>query len=153
MNYILTKSDNPIKSYDIKCGTKSAKKFKKSPTRPTLHGDFSEQARVSNLVSTPKVSLGIDLSNPYNVFRIWGGRPDGVLNSAGITHWFLQVILQVGLFGGSQTECWIDFSISQCDEIPMIFLPKIFKVWSIEHQTKFLLGNILNDSPQTNSNL
>jgi hypothetical protein len=25
---------------------------------------------VSNLVSTPKVSLGIDLSNPYNIFRI-----------------------------------------------------------------------------------
>jgi hypothetical protein len=29
MNYISTKSDNPIKSYDIKCGTKSAKKIKK----------------------------------------------------------------------------------------------------------------------------
>ncbi len=83
MNYISTKSDNPIKSYDIKCGTKSAKK--KSPTRPTWHGDFLEQARVSNLVSTPKVSLEIDLSNPHNILRIWGGRPDGVLNSAGIT--------------------------------------------------------------------
>ncbi len=42
------------------------KNFKKTPIRPTSHGDFSEQARVSNLVSTPKVSLGIDLSNPYN---------------------------------------------------------------------------------------
>jgi hypothetical protein len=33
VSYISTKSNNPIKSYDIKRGTKSAKK--KSPTRPT----------------------------------------------------------------------------------------------------------------------
>jgi hypothetical protein len=65
MNYISTKSVNLIKSYDIKCKTKFAKKLKKSPIRPTSHGDFSEQARVSDLVSTTKVSLGIDLSNPY----------------------------------------------------------------------------------------
>jgi hypothetical protein len=70
MGYISTKSDNPIKSYNLKCGTKSTKKFKKNRIRPTLHGDFSEQARVSNLVSTPKVSLGIDLSIPYIIFRI-----------------------------------------------------------------------------------
>ncbi len=58
---------------------------KKSPTRPTWHGDSSEQARVSDLVSTPKVILGIVLSNPHIVFRIWEGRPDGVFISAGIT--------------------------------------------------------------------
>ncbi len=58
---------------------------KKSPTRPTWQGDYSEQARVSDLVSTSKVILGIVLSNPHIVFRIWEGRPDGVFISAGIT--------------------------------------------------------------------
>ncbi len=58
---------------------------KKSPTRPTWHGGFSTQARVSDLVSTPKVILGIVLSNSHIVFRIWEGRPDGVFISTGIT--------------------------------------------------------------------
>ncbi len=52
MSYISIKSDNCIKSYNIKCGTKSAKKIKKK-LRSGPDGDFSEQARVSNLVSTP----------------------------------------------------------------------------------------------------
>ncbi len=67
-------------------GQSLSKIQKKSPTRLTWQGDYSEQARVSDLVSTPKVILGIVLSNPHIVFRIWGGRPDGVSISAGITH-------------------------------------------------------------------
>jgi hypothetical protein len=66
---------------------------KKSPTWPTWHGDFSEQARVSDLVSTLKLILGIVLSNPHIVFRIWEGRPDGVFISAGITPIWVSTLL------------------------------------------------------------
>jgi hypothetical protein len=60
---------------------------KKSPTLPTWHGDFSELARVSDLVSIPKVILQILLLNPHIVFRIGGGWcPNGASISAGITH-------------------------------------------------------------------